>query len=199
MQFPNNLHLVVGRSPGHTAEAWLRIARLGCVWHGPLVSRKVRKQKATSIQYLRDLSYLCQFFSQVHKRWLRFLPFWASASSVRPSLPAQSPPSGSSASASPAAPHRARLPCTDVRGRLQLCPLQQFCPIIPPHAQIHKWPSSALNQAVAVCSSAGRMRRMWPKVIPNSQKADPNLGECPRCGGFSSPAMCANHGFRGGW
>lgn len=51
---------------------------------------------------------------------------------------------------------------------------------------------------VAVCSSAGHMRRMWPKVIPNSQKEDPNLGECPRCGGFSSPAMCANHGFRGG-
>lgn len=113
----NTLH-VVGRSPGHTAEGCQPVAGLGWVWPGPLASRKVRKQKAASRQHLKYLSYLCWFSSQVHKRWLRFLPFWASASSVRPSLLTQSPPSGSSTSASPAAPHRARLPCTNVRGRL---------------------------------------------------------------------------------
>lgn len=138
------LHLVVGVTWAHGGRLQL-IARLGCAWHGPLASRKVQRQKAVSIQHWSYLSCLCPFFSQVHKRWLRFLPFWAWARSVQPRLPVQSPPSSSSPSASPAAPHRARLPCTNVRGRLQLCPLQQLCPVIPPHAQIHEWPSSTLN------------------------------------------------------
>lgn len=113
-----------------------------------------------------EIFELCPLFSQVHKRWLRFLPFWASARSVQPRFPVQSAPSGSSPPASPAAPHRACLPCTNVGGRLQLCPFQQFRPVIPPHAQIHKWPSSPLNQADAICSSAGSVKEDLAKSKP---------------------------------
>lgn len=158
--FQESLHWVVGGRPRHIAEGGWLMARSGCVWHGPVASKKVRELKATSIQHLRYLSFFCWFLSQVHKRWLRFLPFWASASSVGPRFPVQSAQSSPSPSAAPAAPHRACLPGTNVWGRLQLCPLQQFCPIIPSHAQIHERPSSPLKQADATCSGAGRARRV---------------------------------------
>lgn len=150
----------------------------------------------TSAHPVIELSCLCRFFPQVHKRWLRFLPFWSQASAGGSILPVPGPQGCSPPSAAPAVPYRTRLPRTHVRGRLQLCPLQQLRPIIPPHAQIHQWSSSTLKQDVLRTSAGGRMGPKQPQAI---REFDVSRGPLMAASALLHTLCVKNQTFGYGW